>query len=314
MAALLGKVGARPAPDSASMARIRSEVRAVWQEEVNREKTRTRPWGYAIAASALLAIAAGWFLLQPQSGQPVSLAVVDHIVDVVEYQDTEGRWRSAAPGQPLSAGAIRTGDQGLATLTTSYGFEIRVAGGSEIEVAATGQVELVDGAVYVDSHGHAANGFLVSTPFGVAKDIGTRFEVRLEPSRWRVQVRDGAVEMRDGDHQAMAHAGERIWISSEDTLARERVAANDPSWSWVAAAAPPFEVEGATLSAFLAWIAHETGESVSFRSEAAEQAAKGTILHGSITGLTPRASLAVVLSTTDFHQVDSEPGAIVIDK
>ena len=71
--------------------------------------------------------------------------------------------------------------------------------------------------------------------------------------------------------------------------------------------APPFVLEGRTLSDFLDWAADEGGWRVELASRVRDTEIPKTVLHGSIEGLTPREALEVVLPTCGLlHRFDGE--------
>ena len=78
-------------------------------------------------------------------------------------------------------------------------------------------------------------------------------------------------------------------------MTRQPVAGHGEAWSWVLAAAPPFEIEGMTLDAFLDWAARENGWTVRYVDPGLEAVAGTTVLHGSIGHLTPAEAPGVVL-------------------
>ena len=67
------------------------------------------------------------------------------------------------------------------------------------------------------------------------------------------------------------------------------------AWEWTQAIAPPFPLEGGSLGEFLAWVSRESGRRIAGPAVATGEAARATVLHGSLAGLTPEESLAAVL-------------------
>jgi hypothetical protein len=85
------------------------------------------------------------------------------------------------------------------------------------------------------------------------------------------------------------------------------VAIQGPQWDWILEAAPPFELDGSTLAAFLAWVEREDGRPVRFADPALEARAATTILHGSAAGLRPDQALAAILPTCGLrHRIEGE--------
>jgi ferric-dicitrate binding protein FerR (iron transport regulator) len=137
--------------------------------------------------------------------------------------------------------------------------------------------------------------FTVVTPAGIVRDIGTRFEVRVSSEALtRVRAREGAVQLERGDAIHRAPAGTELSLA--DGVVRTRaIAAFDPEWHWATSAAPAFAVEGATLESFLTWAEREGGFSID--AAAVPARLRGTILHGSVSNMTPGDALRNVLPT-----------------
>jgi ferric-dicitrate binding protein FerR (iron transport regulator) len=161
-------------------------------------------------------------------------------------------------------------------------------------VSAT-EVELEAGAVYVDtgsdpSPGQASGGHLVvRTPYGTARDIGTRFLVRLDPedAPLSVRVRDGRVELERRGALHEAGGGEEMVVRTDGSFVRREAPGHGPAWDWVVATAPAFELEGSTLSELLAWVSRETGWRVRFSEPELAGSADAIVLHGDLNGLRP---------------------------
>ena len=193
-------------------------------------------------------------------------------------------------------------DVGTATLRLPGGAAVRVNSGSSLQLTATDVVVLDRGAVYIDSGGKTS--LEVRTRFGVVRDIGTRFEVRLTATALRVRVRDGAVQVRHNRQRHDGHPGDEIMLDASGALTRHTIPVNGPDWAWTTGAITPFELEGRSLHEFLYWIADENGWQLQFADAAVEDKARTTTLHGSIQGLTPEQALAAVLPTSGVeHQL-----------
>jgi len=65
--------------------------------------------------------------------------------------------------------------------------------------------------------------------------------------------------------------------------------------------ASTFDIADKPLSAFLTWVARQTGRKLVYDGPDAEALAHRVRLHGSIAGLTPDVALAAVLSTTSLR-------------
>jgi hypothetical protein len=77
-------------------------------------------------------------------------------------------------------------------------------------------------------------------------------------------------------------------------------------------AAPGFDIADQRLSAFLAWVAHQTRRKLIYDDPEAQAIAHRVRLRGSIAGLTPEVALAAVLSTTSLRVHSSDDNSLCI--
>jgi ferric-dicitrate binding protein FerR (iron transport regulator) len=259
---LVRLAGPRAQADADRTARVRRAAELAWQQAV-RARRRTRllwigaPLGLAAAAAVFFALA-----------------------------------RQSAPAPALRITATAAD---FTTVPIAGGGEIRLDRRTSIRWVADRDIELQHGAVFVVTNG-GGSPVAVRTPAGIVRDIGTRFEVRVETTGTRIRVRDGEIELQTGSTRHRSTAGTEVFASPDGTL-QDRVIATDSSdWLWTMEAAPPFTVDGATLDAFLQWVEHESGRKVSM-NENVRRTLASTRLHGSIAGLSIDEALDVVLPT-----------------
>lgn len=308
--ALLRAAGPRPPVPADDLAAIAAAAREEWRRVVTARRAARRraraPLALALAASLLLALGAAWWWRgrtpAAAARHAASLELVRGEVRLAGAESSEAA--GPAPGQDLPVGArVETlGAGSRAALRLASGHSVRLAAATRVRLAAAGRVELARGTLYVDSGGAAAGAVEVVTSVGVVRDVGTQFEVQVaggETAELRVRVREGAVSLSNGGtHEATA--GEELRLAAGGALTRGSVPRAGELWSWVQEAAPSLDIEGATLTAFLDWVARETGLEVGFASAAAARAAAGVVLHGTIEGLTPEESLSVVLPGSGY--------------
>jgi ferric-dicitrate binding protein FerR (iron transport regulator) len=255
-------------------------------------------------------------------------ASTDQTVAVVERVDGTPRMPAGTHGdeRPLtSRDAVRTGDwietDGSARVALRFadGTSVRLDRGSRLRALSAGAIELAGGAVYVDT-GRASARFEVRTALATARDIGTQFEVRLldwvpptstQPDRaLRLRVRTGFVELEHGGPAVSGRAGTEVTFSASGTVTRP-IPTHGPAWEWTAGLAPPLEIEGQTLSAFLVRVAHEHGWELRYADPALAREASGIVLHGSVSGLPPPDAVAVAVTTSGLrHRLDD--GELVV--
>jgi hypothetical protein len=289
---------------------VRATVHAAWRAEARRRTGRRRlAIGAAAALLATVAVLAG----RPRESAPVrpkapvaaaaaaSVVRWEGAVAGVQVDGTLGR-RVLRPGDGLAVGAvIETPALGRLALALAGGASVRLDGGSRLTLAAPGILSLERGALYVDSgpDRRPGSGVEVRAAGGVARDVGTQFEVRVADGGLRVRVREGAVHLTAGGQAASAEAGEELRAAG-GRLERSVIAPDDPAWRWTQAVAPPFRLEGATLAGFVAWSCRESGWRCRYAHPEDASAAAGVVLHGSVEGLTPEQAMAAVLPTAGF--------------
>lgn len=296
-ARLLRLAGPRPDAPADRAARVRAAVHARWRRQAARRAVVTR----RVAAAALLAAAAVTVIAvrvwQRPDAAPPAPAIVAATVERIA-----GAVQGLAAGAPLYEGTwIETGPSGRAALRLTDGTSMRIDTMSRARVVAPSVIELAAGALYFDTApGSAA--LEVRTPFGVARDIGTQFEIRLEPATLRLRVRTGLVELRLGERMVPARPGTELMVTGDAAVSRA-IAPSGPGWRWAADMAPPFDIEGRSLAAFLAHLSREHGWDVRYEG-GLEREASGILLHGSVSGLSPEEALAVALRTSGLaHQL-----------
>lgn len=289
-----------PADDLAGIERA---ARALWRERYARRASGWRWPGAGLAAAALLAVAAGAGLWLGRGGPAPRVATVERLAGVARIVD------AAAGGPPLAVGSGLAAGLRLETAADPAGgrLALRLAGGaslrldadSRLRLPAPGRVELERGAVYLDSGPAGAEAVEVATPFGRFTELGTQFEVRLLEGGGaaRLRVREGRVAVDAVGGRALGVAGEQLEVGAGGVAARAPVARAGAEWGWVVAAAPPFEIEGAAVRAFLDWYARETGLELELGDAGAAAIAVGTRLRGSVAHLEPGPALEVVLGS-----------------
>jgi|GEM_PF-665336 len=208
--------------------------------------------------------------------------------------------------------ALRLGPAPKPGSVSEDGPSLRLDAGSRARIVSASVIELREGALYVDTgpapgdeagtggeseHRPAVE---IRTPFGVATDIGTRFEVRLlggdaGPDALRVRVREGEVLVEQSGISESAGLGEELTLHADGTLDRSPIDTWGAEWEWVQQTAPPFDIEGRTLRELLGWVARETGWRIRYGDPELAQRADTIVLHGSMGGVTPDQAPDVVL-------------------
>ncbi len=283
---LLRIAGPRPPVPPERAARAKANVREAWAAGVRRRRFQRRAlWSAPLAAAAMFAII---FLLIPR---PRFVPVASPPIATVERVIGSA---SVALGErvPLHA-AVTTSDGARAALRLADGTSMRIDRSSHVRFDAPRRFVLDRGAIYIAT---VHTGVEVVTPFGVVRDVGTAFEVRVGSDSARLRVRDGEVVV--GSHRA--GKGEQLDVSARGVSA-SRVPTWGSEWEWASSVAPALALDGKRVTAFLAWVSGEGGVEVRFDSPITARKAAATTLHGSINGVPPLAAAEAVLPTAGMR-------------
>lgn len=305
IADLLRLAGPRTVVPAERGERVKAAAHEAWLASVKRRARARILVGLAVAAG-LAALAFAIPLLGPSPlSSPVRV--------VVASVETGG---GSGDGSPLLAGASFATEPGsVGVLRLSGGASVRLAGATRVRVETGILFRLDRGKVYVQT-GAAGAPLRVRTRWGVVRDVGTEFEVRVTDDDLRLRVRTGLVALKATREKGRAEVGEeRVDAGTELTLSesgvvRKEISPDGPEWSWALGDASAFDIDGRSLREFLAWAAREKKLDLLFTPESLETRAARTILHGSIAGMTPDEALRAVLPTTGF--VASTEGARLV--
>jgi ferric-dicitrate binding protein FerR (iron transport regulator) len=296
MIELLRSAGPRPAPSEEATLRVRAAAQREFVLQGEQHRRRRQRW-MAIAAAGLIALTCG--ALFTYRGRATSV-IVAHVTRVVGDADALTEGTSVRTGQTLST------PLGVRMLMVhASGVDLRLDEHSRLAFVDPTRVRLEKGAVFVETHREAAGDaahLTVLTKFGEVSHVGTRFEVRVAANVLTVRVRDGASEFRPlSGAAATLTAGEGLEYRAGRLRISHDVSPVGSSWSWVEEAGPTLEIEGRNLLETLEWLAHEGGYQLRFATENARAKAAVIVLHGNISGLTPREAIEVVLGGTEMR-------------
>ncbi|MEE8139166.1 MAG: FecR family protein [Thermoanaerobaculia bacterium] len=312
---LLRRAGHRPAVPAEDLARIKEAAHDEWRKLVRTERERREGFRVrgvlALAASLLLALLLGWWWTTERApAVPDLIATVELVKGAIRAEgpanwEREGRLDLSVGdvlpiGAELEIAAPGDGPSARMALRLTGGQSVRLDVDTKVRLVSSLRLELERGAVYVESGAAPLDGAAVEvlTAFGIVRDVGTQYEVRLGEggvAGVRVRVREGTVSLRRGSESYPATRGEELTLRRDGSVIRGSVEPYGPEWAWVLAAAPSLDIEGRSLRSFLDWVSRETGWRIRFADEALEQSAADVLLHGTIEDLTPDQSLSVVL-------------------
>ena len=296
---LLGLADPGPEIPADGARQIKNAIRPAWERGV-----RTRLWlrrsvvGLGVAAGLVLAFVAlrG---LGPWGGTelPLRVAVIEVFVGAGQISSADSKQpRSVHIGDEMTAGSsLRTLADGGAALRLAGGESLRLGESTTVQFDSSSELTLEEGALYVDSPEGSSGRVEIKTALGFVREIGTQFEVRMDPNGLVVRVREGSVKITTEAAGIDLAAGSGISLSVDGELSEATISPNDPIWDWVVNLAPPVDLEGATAEAFLNWVSSETGLAIEYSGLEVEDAAQRTTLHGSLIGLGPGEAVEVVL-------------------
>jgi len=306
-------VGARDEPSADMMLEVQAAVHAEWQSMLRARRTRRQFIAVGIAASAVLAVGVAFFGVRHMAPTPTQVAQIMRIDGHLLVRPQGQTARELAVAQSVSTGeTIQTDDRSRAALQFGAAVSLRLDQGTIVKVASADELVLTAGALYIDSQEQNPQELTVRTDAGSVRHVGTQYEVRTHADDMVVSVREGRVMIANAAGTSSGVAGEEIRVTPRGQIVRGSVAAHDPRWQWAARTAPQFDINDHTLAVFLEWVARETGRKVVYASSAAQSAANGLKLRGSIVGLDPDTALNAVLSTTQLHRYQTKDELIGI--
>lgn len=295
VAELMNLAGARPSISPDRQARVYKNVEQEWLRASARPRTMNWPVPLALAASLLIAVT----VLINTGGAPAQeLGTVARIVGGVP-----GQAQKLALHQIVHVGdTLRTTSSQAISVTLSHGSSLRLAKDTAIRLDHSRNFTLLHGLVYADSGqmDDRDEGLTIHTDLGSVTDVGTQFSVHYAENEIGVAVREGRVDIANDDASYSVMAGDKLTVQEDGFTRNSKVRPSDESWAWAVELAPDFEMESKSLLDFLDWAARETGKELIFTSSDARTLAKGTVLHGSVSGFTPIEAIQSVLATTSF--------------
>ena len=316
VATLIRAGGRREAPPESAYRTVLAVAESALQAKLRRR--RWRRLGVALAAAAALCVlsVALYQRTQPALSLPVAVPVagVDRLDGVVEARSSADEdWVLLDSSRQLPRGSlVRTGRGSGVGLLMQRHLSLRVAADTEIELTDAALVRLLRGAIYVDAAPDAKDRLFVATPLGTARHDGTQFELRYEPPRLQLRVREGRVYLDRESGPVQAATGESLLITADGQIERSRIPTHDARWQWTQSLAPMPDFDERPVRELLQWVARQTGRQLRYAGPAAEQRAATAILHGRLSRLAPDEALTVALATTDLSVDLQDEDRIVI--
>jgi hypothetical protein len=239
----------------------------------------------AAAAVIVLVCAVGiraWVADSPRIVARCSEARAFRFSGIVETVPAS-RWRAPAPMR--SGHTFGFGD----SLVALAGANLRVARASAIKLISANAVEPDRGELSSTFRRRPRETFMVITPAGEFRHVGTQFAVAIVGGATRLRVREGTVRWHaaEGDSaDTTVDAGTEVMIERGKAVTRQEIAAAGRDWAWAEAMAPEMDIENRPLLEFLSWAARETGRTLVLGDDAARRQAATIRMHGNVRGLT----------------------------
>lgn len=312
---LIKLAGAREAIEEERFDRVRMNVHRHWQEVVSGSQVKSRPRRLkTIAMVASLAVIVGIiFMLSEVMILPEvrPLANIQRVLGEVNIAGEPAINRGVIPvGSPIT-----TGTQGRLALRLAGGQLLRIDSASQVRLHSPGEISLDRGAIYIDTtFASLHEPIRVTTSLGTARDIGTRFQVRLTGMAMIVGVRDGLVELSQASQAVVpVDKGSSVELDAKGRVVTKPLDTNDPKWDWIDKVAPPFDIQGATLEQYLNWYAHERSLELIWADETSEKNAGKTVLTGSIEDSSLDEGLDLVQQIAPFeYQVAADQFRVIV--
>jgi transmembrane sensor len=287
-------------PDAARMERAMRVVHGEWQSMLDTRRRARRSW-LAAAACLLLAVVAGLIVVFRPAAPAVTVATAVRVQGDV-LVDT----RRLATGQLVtSQEEIDTGNSGRVLLDLASGERVRIDSGSQAHWVSPTELSLTRGRLYAETaerRDKRIAQLVVTTPFGVVRHVGTRFEVQISGDQTRVRVREGAVDFeRKSKPPIRVASGQQLSVSATDAVLSAGPGSADAQWSWTREISPALVIEGRPLAEALDWLSRETGLDVVYGDDEARSQAQALILRGNVDGLDIRDALRAILAGSGLN-------------
>ena len=295
-----------PALSPEAMQRIRAATQTEWRANVQAPThARTRRLSLAAAASVLmLAAAIGWNVFMTTTGDTGALLGEVARFEAPGLVESGYLRRDVAmnPGASLRAG--QSFDvRGDSLITLAGGGNLRLARASSIQVLASNAVKLERGEIYVDipPGSRGSDRFMVVTPAGEFRHVGTQFAVAIVNGMTRLRVREGSVQWNATDGESTVNAGTELTIDQNRTVTRRPIPTAGRDWAWAESMAPDIDIDNRPLQEFLVWFSRETGRKLVLADDEVRKQTATIRMHGDVRGLTAMEALSAVMAATTLR-------------
>jgi len=298
---ILSTARPRAVPNSARKEIIFGELRNDWLTRQHAVQTKRRYFFSGIAASIVVA---GVFALQINFDTDSPLLPPNATVVRSAGNGTLINNRAIESFLPIDAklrfatgDTIETGDDAALAIAWNTTGSLRVNSSSTVTLISHDHIELINGEIYYDSRSIDAletSVISVETPLGTIRHIGTQFLAKVDSGGIEISVREGQVEF--GSHTSSIlyiNGGESVRVNGSLTPVFSTVGPTDESWNWTSAIAPYLDAKGRSTHDIIRWLSRETGRTVEYADESAEDYALADQVRG-IGKVEPLTAIAII--------------------
>lgn len=288
---LLRHASPRLAPSQEDEAVVREAVHAEWLELTGRRQARHRVLRYAIAATVLLGVFAGFNIFRAPVVEVVQVASIQKSIGPVYLLAEEAVLHETSDLSNIMSGqTIVTGDDAGLALAWGNGGSIRIDENSRVEFTDDESVFLAKGKIYFDSLpsslvARAVAGdapvFTLRTDLGDIRHVGTQYMTEVGPDTLIVSVREGEVAIDGKFHEQNVLSGNKATMAGRQRPSTLNISRFGEAWSWVNRITPPIDADGVSDYEVLTWACREIGLEPDF-TDSAEAVARRSRAFGTI--------------------------------
>jgi len=276
-----------PSPEATRRARTASE--RAWRKMLTRSTPHAVPrrfMGLGLGLALAAGMAAAWWFNRPvaESVLPLGVGRVIAMQGAAVGRAMDKEW-PLAPNQAIATGTTLV-TQGRLALSFETASSLRMDRDTRLRIDARDHVTLLAGSLYVDSGGLNVNSSLrIATPAGEIGHIGTQFQVFVDDSLTRVQVREGRVSVTTRDATQSLASGDALEVRGTRREITHGWPTFGATWAWAAGVAAMLEIENRPLGEFLAWLAREQGWQLRYSTDELQEQVAQIRLHGTLDGM-----------------------------
>lgn len=285
---LLRHAGTREKPPSELERNARERLHAEWRQISDRRKKHRWMTGFAAAASLLVTIGIVVYLAGslPVAEPAVRLAQVKNLSGTALANDIGLEDSSSLDSDDwlVSGQHLETAKGSAIALRWINGQSIRLDENTRMQLNSAQDIRLEQGRIYLDTSRRAGGtaSLSISTPAGEVRHVGTQYMTEVTPAGTTVSVRSGRVSVDLSGTGHILEQGEQLSISGDGARSIRQIDPWGEPWRWAERITPAFGSDGKSIADLLTWVETETGRSIQYVSEDAEELARTTVLRGRV--------------------------------